>query len=199
MEGELMPNIFFKGEGHALFAVISVIVGIACVSIGVELRSPAAGYAGIIHFFIAMYCYGIVVFKNANDDPFVEVLDKLQKAEYAASAWKKEAETIWSHISNESPVARGSISGTIRATIIQRDGHTCTYCGERGTATSDAAGQAWHIDHVQPVSRGGQTIPGNLVLACSGCNLRKSASTGAEFIRRQARYSRRIFTNNHRQ
>jgi hypothetical protein len=136
-------NVFdFKGSEYKIVTGLSIFIGFICISIGVELRSPAAGYAGMIHFLIAMYCYGIVVFRGANDDPFTEALDKLEKAEHRAMAWEQEAKTIWSHISNESPVARGTISNTMRAAIIRRDNCTCTYCGHKGTATADSAGRA---------------------------------------------------------
>lgn len=42
--------------------------------------------------------------------------------------------------------------------------HSCAYCG--------SAYQTW--DHVYPVSRGGQTVPGNMVPACISCNSSKN-------------------------
>ena len=47
-------------------------------------------------------------------------------------------------------------------------GNPCTYCGA----------QSQHVDHVLPLSRGGEHRIGNLVGACAGCNLSK----GAKFI-----------------
>lgn len=38
-----------------------------------------------------------------------------------------------------------------------------------------------HIDHMQPVSRGGTSDPSNLCWACRSCNLRKHNKTSAEF------------------
>lgn len=44
--------------------------------------------------------------------------------------------------------------------ILERDGHTCAYCGR--TATT--------VDHVIPKARGGTDDESNLVAACVRCN-----------------------------
>ena len=51
----------------------------------------------------------------------------------------------------------------LRRGIFDAWGHGCAYCG----AVADT------LDHVRPLARGGQTVPRNLIPACSGCNLRK--------------------------
>lgn len=48
--------------------------------------------------------------------------------------------------------------------IRERDGGLCVYCGDIGQV----------IDHVVPFSRLGPRVNGNLVLACSKCNVQKS-------------------------
>jgi 5-methylcytosine-specific restriction endonuclease McrA len=42
-------------------------------------------------------------------------------------------------------------------------------------------GRSYHVDHKQPVSRGGSNWPENLAVTCPTCNLRKSDKTEAEF------------------
>lgn len=49
--------------------------------------------------------------------------------------------------------------------LMERDGHKCHYCGRTD-------GPFW-LDHVFPVSRGGDHGDDNLVLACPRCNMRK--------------------------
>lgn len=61
----------------------------------------------------------------------------------------------------------------LRAFILERDGYTCTYCG-------DTDGP-FHVDHVLPVSKGGSDDPENLVCACATCNLSKSDKTLSEW------------------
>jgi 5-methylcytosine-specific restriction endonuclease McrA len=60
---------------------------------------------------------------------------------------------------------RGRISERMRSRIKLRDRGTCRYCG-------DIHGP-FEIDHVIPVSLGGDTAMRNLVLACRQCNQRK--------------------------
>jgi len=57
-----------------------------------------------------------------------------------------------------------------RRRILDRDGHTCQYCGVRATT----------IDHVFPASRGGGNTWTNLVAACERCNTLKGDRTPEE-------------------
>lgn len=50
----------------------------------------------------------------------------------------------------------------------------CYWCGAR-------CAKAYHIDHYEPLSRGGRHEISNLVIACPPCNLRKSAKDPYEF------------------
>jgi hypothetical protein len=63
----------------------------------------------------------------------------------------------------------------IREVILRRDQYTCQYCG----------GDATTVDHVIPISRGGNDYPDNLVAACTRCNYSKSdRATPTVFDRR---------------
>jgi hypothetical protein len=50
-----------------------------------------------------------------------------------------------------------------RKAILQRDQYTCAYCGREATT----------VDHIIPVSLGGDAHPSNLVAACVPCNSSK--------------------------
>ena len=52
----------------------------------------------------------------------------------------------------------------IREVILRRDQYTCQYCGQ----------DAHTVDHVIPISKGGNDLPDNLVAACARCNYSKS-------------------------
>jgi 5-methylcytosine-specific restriction endonuclease McrA len=54
--------------------------------------------------------------------------------------------------------------------IFERDFFRCVYCGK----TSIEDGIKLHADHIYPKSKGGKDIAGNLVTACSICNVSKS-------------------------
>lgn len=59
-----------------------------------------------------------------------------------------------------------------RRNVLQRDLHTCQYCGYRGEQLS--------MDHVRPRSRGGQHTWDNVVTACLRCNVHKGSRTPRE-------------------
>jgi len=73
------------------------------------------------------------------------------------------------------------IPDDLRRQVIARDKNICAYCNGEGNGT-DPTGQAWHIDHVQPWSKGGATALDNLVQACARCNQRKGAMGDVAFL-----------------
>ena len=56
----------------------------------------------------------------------------------------------------------------LRATILQRDHHTCHWCGA----------PARTVDHLVERDRGGSDDPDNLVAACTRCNSSRGAKYG---------------------
>lgn len=64
---------------------------------------------------------------------------------------------------------RPSISPTLRALVIERDGYACGICA--GPVEPDDV----HLDHIKPFSKGGPTTFGNLRVTHSVCNMRKGA------------------------
>lgn len=64
-------------------------------------------------------------------------------------------------------VARKSISKKIRFEIFKRDSFKCQYCG------NSAPDVILHIDHIHPVSKGGDNDITNLITACFDCNMGK--------------------------
>jgi HNH endonuclease len=62
---------------------------------------------------------------------------------------------------------RATISTRLRFEVFKRDKFTCQYCGEKAPEV------ILHVDHVEPVAKGGTTDLLNLVTACGTCNLGK--------------------------
>jgi 5-methylcytosine-specific restriction endonuclease McrA len=58
-----------------------------------------------------------------------------------------------------------------RTEILKRWSHRCAYCDALAT----------HLDHVEPLSKGGTDTEANIVPACARCNLSKGAKTLAEW------------------
>lgn len=59
-----------------------------------------------------------------------------------------------------------------RKGIFARDNHCCQYCGAQNVALT--------VDHVLPISRGGQNSWENLATSCVSCNNRKGDRTPEE-------------------
>ena len=63
---------------------------------------------------------------------------------------------------------RKSIPKSVRFEVFKRDKFTCQYCGK------SAPEVVLHVDHIQPVSKGGDNSIMNLITACAACNGGKS-------------------------
>ena len=61
------------------------------------------------------------------------------------------------------------VSRRLRFEVLRRDGYTCRYCGAR------APDATLTVDHVVPVTLGGDDDARNLVTACVDCNAGKSS------------------------
>lgn len=64
---------------------------------------------------------------------------------------------------------RKSIPKSVRFEVFKRDGFKCQYCGQ---CSPDVI---LHVDHINPVSKGGDNDVMNLVTSCVDCNLGKGA------------------------
>lgn len=63
---------------------------------------------------------------------------------------------------------RKQISKSVRFEVFKRDRFTCQYCG------AVAPDVILHVDHIEPVAKGGGNDILNLITSCQGCNLGKS-------------------------
>lgn len=63
---------------------------------------------------------------------------------------------------------RKAISKKIRFNVFKRDGFCCQYCGSKPPTV------VLEIDHIHPVSGGGDNAADNLITACFDCNRGKS-------------------------
>ncbi len=64
-----------------------------------------------------------------------------------------------------------TISAQLRLYVRSREHDQCAYCH----SPEELSIAAFELDHIVPVSAGGQTEPENLCLACSACNRSKAA------------------------
>lgn len=63
---------------------------------------------------------------------------------------------------------RKAISKRVRFEVFKRDSFTCQYCGRKSPEV------ILHVDHIEPVSKGGDNGIINLITSCEPCNLGKS-------------------------
>jgi 5-methylcytosine-specific restriction endonuclease McrA len=63
-------------------------------------------------------------------------------------------------------MAKKSLPAQLKQTIIERARGCCEYCRSQAKFST----QAFSVEHIIPVSSGGETVSDNLALACQGCN-----------------------------
>ncbi len=69
-----------------------------------------------------------------------------------------------------------SLPAALRRAVLRRARLRCEYCGLAQTGQE----AEFHVDHIHPVSAGGETVVENLALACVSCSLRKGARRSAK-------------------
>lgn len=75
---------------------------------------------------------------------------------------------------NPHTIRRLYTSKGFRRYILNRDNHTCYFCGGPGDT----------IDHLLPRAKGGHTTPDNCVCACNLCNQLKADQDAEEFLKK---------------
>lgn len=68
-----------------------------------------------------------------------------------------------------------NVSSAIAALVREQAAGRCQYC----LMHQSLQGATFHVEHVLPRAKGGQSVIANLVLACPGCNLCKADRTTA--------------------
>ena len=65
-------------------------------------------------------------------------------------------------------MTRKAIGKKVRFEVFKRDSFTCQYCG------ASAPDVVLQVDHIDPVSKGGEHSVMNFITSCQGCNAGKS-------------------------
>lgn len=68
-----------------------------------------------------------------------------------------------------------------RRQFIADNNARCHYCNRSGSMDIGPDERPWHIDHKQPLARGGADEESNLALACKRCNLTKNVQLYEQF------------------
>lgn len=133
--------------------------------IGVDRRSDAK--------FCCRQC--IENYRSANIDKTEYIRATQEHRSAYTREWRKKnpASTIVSRSRRRYREATGTISERDWQRLINRYGNCCAYCGERCEKVT--------LDHVVPLSRGGNNTIGNALPACQSCNSSKHSKLLAEW------------------
>ena len=71
---------------------------------------------------------------------------------------------------------RKNLSKSVRFEVFKRDSFTCQYCGK------SAPDVVLEVDHIIPVSKGGDNDISNLITSCFECNRGKSNKFCKKFL-----------------
>ena len=106
-----------------------------------------------VNFLIdALFTFAAARASESDDSPFMELRHYLATIEAP-------------------PQGRQKMRPSLRFAVLRRDQFTCRYCG------CQAPNVQLEVDHLLPVSQGGDDAIGNLVTACWDCNRGKSHSS----------------------
>ena len=119
---------------------------------------------------LSYYPLSLWSWQDAIKAVFLERVNIVEEYEHAVRSPTIEMK-LPSVVSLKTYVKPSSHPAFTRFNVFLRDRFSCQYCGSRDDLT---------FDHLIPRSRGGQTTWGNVVAACSGCNLRKGNLTPNE-------------------
>ena len=135
----------------------------------VQLESPRINLAlskgQWLHFFAASLIDGAAVSVEHWKGRIAEQHRQERKATVSVLA---EART---KIRRTSHPERNRMSQSLRYTILHRDGFRCRSCGKSGKDE----GVILEVDHIVPVSKGGESHEDNLQALCRECNRGKGA------------------------
>ena len=99
---------------------------------------------------------------------YTALCERIEKLEHTISEIEAAKEEKYRKESAE--YQRSKMSPSLRYEVMRRDGFRCVLCGR--SAKEDHV--QLHVDHIQPVSKGGKTELSNLRTLCQDCNLGKS-------------------------
>jgi 5-methylcytosine-specific restriction endonuclease McrA len=102
----------------------------------------------------------------------------------AKLAWRKANPEADQAKSRNRRARKRNAEGRHTAADVQR-----IFDAQRGKCAHCLTGikAGYHVDHIQPISRGGSNWPRNLQLLCAPCNLRKNAADPIDFAKREGK------------
>ncbi len=98
--------------------------------------------------------------------------------------WRKNNPEMWrasqANYRARKSNAEGSHTSNDIVRIKKAQRACCAYC-------EASVKRSYHVDHIEPLSRGGSNLPSNLQILCASCNSRKGAKEPMLFARAMGR------------
>jgi 5-methylcytosine-specific restriction endonuclease McrA len=108
----------------------------------------------------------------------------IERARANARKWHSDPENGRAHDQKRRALKRnapGTHTAADLIAILKAQNHRCAYC------RSDLRKAKRHVDHIQPLARGGSNDRANLQYLCAPCNLAKGARDPVEFAQELGR------------
>lgn len=130
-----------------------------------KMPGKVLGNHGLVKFIEQKYELQIEKLDKNERKKLIELCDE-KINEYEK---KRTLKRIWDYKTN----AGRHISGSLQFEVLEKAKRRCECCG--------ANDRKLHVDHIQPVSRGGKTEIGNLQALCYRCNTQKGNRNETDF------------------
>ena len=111
---------------------------------------------------------GFIVQYEVDGDRYIQLVNFVKHQD---PHYKEKASEIPAAPGTEDLIKAVGLTRSVKASILERDGHTCLACG---------AVDHLCVDHKIPVSRGGSSDPTNLQTLCFSCNAKKGNKLDGE-------------------
>lgn len=120
----------------------------------------------------------IKAFGDYFDSVVTLVIDeRTRRRELEAKAFREQLESA-------TPQDKVRLINSKRLAVFDKSAGHCHYCSDK----LEIMGK-WHVEHMNPKSRGGSDSMDNLVASCTPCNYSKGDKTAEEFIAHRAKKS----------
>ncbi|EWS82419.1 HNH endonuclease [Brachybacterium phenoliresistens] len=133
---------------------------------------PGTGIGELLHTTSVRHAFGMI--RRGVADPVELMLAPDDRIVPTALELTRELSGAWVEGGGQR-----SVGFSFRA-VHERDHWTCAYCGRSVSKSPAIEALLATVDHIMPVSRGGESSWLNLVSACKECNNRKADRTPEE-------------------
>ncbi len=141
----------------------------------------------------SMFCEGCMKERNRNSDKKYNATERARKSRLRYGRSDKGKFIFKVNTFKRRAKKRNQIYSLTKndiTKIYQRDKNKCVYCGD-----SDKTKGNIHLDHIVPVSKGGDWSVINMVVSCRSCNVRKKDNDVLKWLKEERMFIPHIILN----